>query len=149
MAGEDFYLLQQLSKTGYKINIIDEAWVYPSNRQSDRVPFGTGKAVNEIVQEGEWLTYAPECYNELGRLLEVIESNLETSAEFIIKLLPTLNQNFLKQRKFHESWPKLQENSKTPQILKQRFHEWLDAFQTLKFIHFLTEKKYLKVKVSL
>ncbi|MCH2205901.1 MAG: glycosyltransferase family 2 protein [Lentisphaerales bacterium] len=149
MAGEDFYLLQQLSKTGYKINIIDEAWVYPSNRQSDRVPFGTGKAVNEIVQEGEWLTYAPECYNELGRLLEVIESNLETSAEFIIKLLPPLTQNFLKQRKFHESWPKLQENSKTPQILKQRFHEWLDAFQTLKFIHFLTEKKYLKVKVSL
>lgn len=149
MAGEDFYLLQQLSKTGSKINIIDDAWVYPSNRQSDRVPFGTGKVVNDIVKEGEWLTYAPECYDELGTLLEVIENNLTASFEIIAEQLPELTREFLCERKFKDSWPKLQANSKNLEMLKQRFHEWLDAFQTLKFIHFLTEKKFPKIKVSL
>ena len=149
MAGEDFYLLQQLSKTGSKIEIIDGAWVYPSNRKSDRVPFGTGKAVNDIVNDGQWQTYAPECYDELKILLELIEVNLESTAEEILTNATPVTSEYLIDRKFQESWPKLQLNSTNTKMLLQRFHEWLDAFQTLKFIHFLTDKKYPKVPVSL
>ncbi|MCM8533514.1 MAG: glycosyltransferase [Lentisphaeraceae bacterium] len=149
MAGEDFYLLQQLSKTGNKISIIEDAWVYPSNRQSDRVPFGTGKAVNEIVEEGHWHTYAPECYDELGKLIQTIEQNLNMPAEDILTKLSLDTQQFLQERKFTETWPKLQKNSKGEKMLRQRFHEWLDAFQTLKLIHFLTEKNYPKIPVKL
>ena len=100
MAGEDFYLLQQLSKTGNKIDIIKDAWVYPSNRQSDRVPFGTGKAVNEIVEEGHWHTYAPECYDQLAELIKTIEQNLESDAEGILEKLSKETKEFLQERKF-------------------------------------------------
>jgi hypothetical protein len=149
MAGEDFYLLQQLSKTGCTIDIIDGAWVYPSNRQSSRVPFGTGKAVNEIVEAGTWQTYAPECYAYLKILLDTIKKSLSRNADCIIEQLPKDISSYLDERKFRDNWPKLQANSKTNEMLLRRFHEWLDAFQTLKLIHHLTESKFPKVAVEL
>ena len=45
-AGEDFYFLNKLTKLG-KITEINDAYVYPSARVSDRVPFGTGAAMNK------------------------------------------------------------------------------------------------------
>ena len=47
-AGEDFYFLNKLAKTG-PIRQIRETVVYPSARISRRVPFGTGAAVEKIV----------------------------------------------------------------------------------------------------
>ena len=85
MAGEDFYLLQQLSKTGCKIEMIEEAFVFPSDRVSDRVPFGTGKAVRDIVESGRWLTYDDRCYRDLGQLLEVVKKGISNSAADILK----------------------------------------------------------------
>ena len=70
MAGEDFYLLQQLSKTGCKISMIEKAFVYPSDRHSERVPFGTGKAVGDIIENGNWQTYHPNCYRDLALMLK-------------------------------------------------------------------------------
>ncbi|MFV2071850.1 MAG: glycosyltransferase family 2 protein [Thermoanaerobaculales bacterium] len=43
-AGEDFYFLQELAKTG-SVSRIDATTVHPSARSSDRVPFGTGATV--------------------------------------------------------------------------------------------------------
>ena len=45
-AGEDFYFLQQLRKTGPLIRW-STATVYPSARPSDRVPFGTGPLMDQ------------------------------------------------------------------------------------------------------
>ena len=149
MAGEDFYLLQQLSKVGYKIEMIEKAYVYPSNRQSDRVPFGTGKAVIDILESGEWFTYNPECYMSLKRLLETVYSNTEKDSECILNEAPPETVPWLRSRNFNSIWPKLQQNSKNKEALVQRFNEWLDAFQTLKLIHFLTEEHFPKIKISL
>ena len=149
MAGEDFYLLQQLSKVGYQIEMIDKAFVYPSNRESYRVPFGTGKAVSDILKSGEWLTYHPQCYKILKSVLDIIQLNLHKSGDDLINSLPSEGQEWFIERKFNEIWAKLQANSKDENALLQRFHEWLDAFQTLKFIHFLSDKYYPKVKIEL
>ncbi|MDP3433954.1 MAG: family 2 glycosyl transferase, partial [Bacteroidota bacterium] len=45
-AGEDFYFLHKLTKLGRLAEITD-AFVYPSGRVSDRVPFGTGAAMTK------------------------------------------------------------------------------------------------------
>lgn len=47
-AGEDFYLLQKFIETGsfFEINTTS---VYPSSRISQRVPFGTGRAMQQIA----------------------------------------------------------------------------------------------------
>ena len=34
-------------------------------------------------------------------------------------------------------------------MLLQRFHEWLDAFQTLKLIHFLSDNFYPRVELAM
>ena len=149
MAGEDFYLLQQLSKTGSKIEMINNAFVYPSDRVSDRVPFGTGKAVGEIVQTGRWLTYHEDCYRDLGRLLRVVKEDLGSNAAEIMELAPASCRGWLQQRDFETVWPKLQTNSRDEAMLWQKFHEWLDAFQTLKLIHCLSDEYYPRVEMPI
>ena len=148
MAGEDFYLLQQLSKTGCRISMIKDALVYPSGRVSDRVPFGTGKAVADIIESGNWLTYHRDCYRDLGQLLIVIEENLSQTSEAIMKKVPPTCESWLQERDFGNTWPKLQANSSDNKMLHQRFHEWLDAFQTLKLIHHLSDKHYPRVEMT-
>lgn len=148
MAGEDFYLLQQLSKTGCKIEMIEDAIVYPSDRVSDRVPFGTGKAVGDIVESGRWLTYHDHCYRDLGQLLAVIAKGVSDSAEDILKNVPESCAKWLVGRKFESVWPKLRNNSRDDEMLLHRFHEWLDAFQTLKLIHFLSDSSYPRVAME-
>ena len=145
MAGEDFYLLQQLSKTGCKIWQIDEAFVYPSDRVSDRVPFGTGKAVGSIIKDGNWMTYHQDCYRDLGRLLSVVEENLNGPADVILGDVPDGCREWLQERDFANTWAKLKDNARDDQMLLQRFHEWLDAFQTLKLIHYLSDHHYPRV----
>ena len=148
MAGEDFYLLQQLSKIGCKIEMLNEPTVCPSDRVSDRVPFGTGKAVGEIVQTGIWLTYHEDCYRDLGGLLSAVEQNLNQPASMILKQSPNSCAEWLSGRDFTDVWPKLQANARDEKMLRQRFHEWLDAFQTLKLIHHLSDNYYPRVDLA-
>lgn len=148
MAGEDFYLLQQLSKTGCQIEMIKNAFVYPSDRVSDRVPFGTGKAVGDIIKDGVWLTYHEDCYRDLGRLLNAVNQNLDREAQEILKHVPAGCENWLTERKFTEVWPKLKANATDEQMLLARFHEWLDAFQTLKLIHHLSDNHHRRVEIK-
>ncbi|MFK7765943.1 MAG: hypothetical protein AB8B55_01790 [Mariniblastus sp.] len=147
MAGEDFYLIQQLSKTGCKIAMIEKAVVYPSDRISDRVPFGTGKAVGEIIENREWLTYHDNCYRDLGLLLIAVERNLQQTADVISQNAPASCRAWLQERKFADVWPKLQANASSDKMLLQRFHEWLDAFQTLKLIHYLSDEHYPRPRI--
>lgn len=148
MAGEDFYLLQQLSKTGCKISMIEDAFVYPSGRTSDRVPFGTGKAVGDIIESGNWLTYHHHCYRDLGQLLVAVEENLSESADVISEKVPPSCQCWLRERDFIGVWPKLQAHARDTEMLLERFHEWFDAFQTLKLIHHLSDNHYPRVELN-
>ena len=148
MAGEDFYLLQQLSKTGCKIEMIEDAIVYPSDRVSDRVPFGTGKAVGDIIQSGSWLSYHEHCYRDLGELLIAVKENLDEVADVVLQKSPATCTEWLIQRDFSDVWPKLQSNARDNEMLLQRFHEWLDAFQTLKLIHFLSDNHYPRIDLA-
>ena len=70
-AGEDFYFLQQLAKTG-KIGRIWETTVRPSGRASHRVPFGTGRKVGAFAADPDeaYLTYHPESFQVLQAWLE-------------------------------------------------------------------------------
>ncbi len=148
--GEDFYFMQAVSKFG-KCGVINDALVQPSARPSDRVPFGTGPKVREIVNGHELLFYNPRIFKNLKVLLNTV-NNLTKLEEF--KHLPQiLSQNcddnileFLKQNNFTAVWEKIFKNTK-PEILylQKAFHVWFDAFRTLKYIHF-SENEYPKVK---
>jgi len=129
--------------------MIEEALVFPSDRVSDRVPFGTGKAVGDILDTGRWLTYHDHCYRDLGQLLDAVEKGVSNSAADILKDVPESCASWLVGRKFESVWPKLQNNSRDNEMLIHRFHEWLDAFQTLKLIHFLSDNAYARVEMEI
>ena len=54
-AGEDFYYLQQLAKTG-AVDRVEGTLVQPSSRASHRAPFGTGRWVQRYL-DGEVKEY--------------------------------------------------------------------------------------------
>ncbi len=76
-AGEDFYFLQQLAKTG-RVDTIRGTAVYPSPRPSHRVPFGTGQRVRRFLDasQDEYLLYDPRCYAVLKAWLSHVSQHL-------------------------------------------------------------------------
>jgi len=133
--------------------VIENALVQPSARPSDRVPFGTGPKVREIVNGHELLFYNPEIFKNLKILLDTV-NNLTKPEEF--KDLPQIlaencdrdTLKFLAHNNFEAVWGKVFKNTRQETIyLKKSFHVWFDAFRTLKFIHFC-ENKYPRVKRS-
>lgn len=75
-AGEDFYLLNKLAKIG-KIACLSDVEISLKARVSDRVPFGTGPAVNKILQNeeqgGVYHYYHPDVFVHLKALLTSVE----------------------------------------------------------------------------
>lgn len=138
--GEDFYFLQALRKLGPVIQISGTC-IFPSSRPSDRVVFGTGPKIREIMGGKNIKFYNPSIFNLLKRALQLVsEAELdEFPLLFSIfeRRFPGEFTEFLKSCAFHDDWGKIYRN--TPRNLKKlrdAFNIWFDAFRTLKFIHF-------------
>ena len=149
LAGEDFYFLQQVHKTS-GVATLSGTTVYPSPRSSHRVPFGTGRAVGDMLADGEQrlLFYQPVVFSLLGQWLAHVEENggqdsksLLTGATRISPLLYT----FLDQAGFEKSWENMQQNNRDRTKMKAAFHGWFDAFRTMRFIHELSDRSYPRI----
>jgi len=68
-AGEDFYFLQKIIPLGHFTDLT-ETKVIPSSRPSDRVPFGTGKAVRDFLRDRQSWTYPLQSFLDLKQLFE-------------------------------------------------------------------------------
>ena len=68
-AGEDFYFLQKIFPLGAFTELTDTT-VNPSPRGSDRVPFGTGKAVRAHLAGNKIGTYPLEAFLDLKMLFD-------------------------------------------------------------------------------
>lgn len=141
-AGEDFYLLNKLAKQG-RVAWFEKSTLILEARTSDRVPFGTGPAVQKIIelthQNKEFYYYHPEVFEHLKELLIYFNSVYERrhNLQDWFKLLPKPISEALIDIGF-EGFLLKQVNAKEKQFYKQ-LHVWFDAFKTLKFIHHLRE----------
>lgn len=159
--GEDFYLLNKLAKVGTVITL-DNAQLKIDARHSDRVPFGTGPAVEKILAmespEKEYRYYNPQCFRELKEVLEHFDTlfqhrNTEAGntehAEKIdsyhawLSHLSTPTQTALKELNIHQLFAHINKQINSHEQCIQHCHQWLDGFKTLKFIHLL-EASYPK-----
>jgi len=75
-AAEDFHFLRKLAKLNGLLPLpqITGAKVYPAARVSDRVPFGTGRAMQRSLAEGQdWYLRVepPEAFLEVGEFLRL------------------------------------------------------------------------------
>ena len=142
-AGEDFYFIMDLVKTGNFRDLDGEALVFPAGRGSERTPFGTGAALRKITS-GEGLNEVSDrAFAELKKLLDLANSSgMEIAATEFLDALPPGVAAFLIQEKFAENWVKISANTpRNHQAQVAAFHRWFDALRTLRLLHYLDSVK--------
>jgi len=168
-AGEDFYLLSKLGKTGNIVSL-DTSPISLRSRLSDRVPFGTGPALGKILElanpSGEFLYYHPTCFIYLKCWLALknalwdnnIKSVSPENLSDIDKLISLNNEfaaidsqvliNCLQALGIEKALEHAVSHSSSGKIFAGHLNNWFDAFQTLKFIHWLRNNHYLSLPLS-
>ncbi|WP_426370195.1 hypothetical protein [Pseudocolwellia sp. HL-MZ7] len=150
-AGEDFYLLNKLAKLG-QVEFLKNTIVKIDARTSDRVPFGTGPSVANIMQlkinNQPYCYYHPQVFEELKVCLSHFNSLWGNRVTFDtwLSALSNESQQALLEAKL-DSFVTKQKNNNQIQFNKQ-LNVWFDAFKTLKFIHSLREQKYADIPLQ-
>lgn len=138
-AGEDFYFLQKVIPLG-NFSEINNTVVYPSPRVSDRVPFGTGKAM------GSWLENKSEQLNSYHFSsfldLKILLNNAEQFYFSDEVNLPDSITSYLKSIDFQENLEKIRRNATNKSHFVSLFFKWFNAFKVLKYLHFSRDNFY-------
>ena len=137
-AGEDFYFINKLIK-GEKFGEINKTMVFPSPRISDRVPFGTGRAILEASKSKKdlKLTYDFKSFQVLKEWIEIIKSKSYNYIQF-----PKLIKQFMTFKEWEAQHQLFLKNSSNKNSYQNMFYKKFDAFWILKFIHFSRDKSY-------
>lgn len=141
-AGEDFYLLDKLSKLGPIVSLPGEP-IRLRSRLSERVPFGTGSESAKLARGTELRLYHPACFvavrqivAELQSLAEATESGGDpTVAADVVHRMPPLVRSFLEAQGAPQAWHGIATQAPDPVTRLRRLHGWFDGFRTLKLIH--------------
>jgi len=155
-AGEDFYFLQKMMTLG-NFSELKTTTVYPSPRVSDRVPFGTGRAMQNYLsnEQKSYTTYAIQSFLDLKQLVDQLDNlyiNFSPSChgelvEPSFNLPPSVLE-YLITISFNENLQKIKQNSTSLIHFKQLFFNWFNAFKVLKFVHFAREHYYADLCVN-
>ena len=147
-AGEDFYFLQKFIQDNQCDRLTNTA-IYPSARESDRVPFGTGKAIGDIISGDHiFLTYNAKSFSELKYLSKSIDELYDTNdIDRLMSAYPIPLVEFLHTISFKETILRLRGNTKTIDTFRKAFYQFFDAFQLMKYLHFVRDKYYPNVNI--
>lgn len=138
-AGEDFYFLHKVFPQG-KFRNWPDLTVFPSARKSNRVPFGTGKAMMAIEEGTKDYSrlYNPRVFMELESFIQSLPEYYEKD-ESTISLI---SLDYLKSEDLLSELHSLKLRSTRLEIFKKNFFSWFDGLKVLKFIHHLQESQF-------
>ena len=140
-SGEDFYFLQKVFPLG-KTKFIDTTCVYPAARISDRVPFGTGTALQKMLNENTTvkMTYQFAAFKSLKMLFDNLDSFFKQPAETVetfIRHLPEYLFLFLQEDKFTGKIAEINRHTATLPSFRKRFFNYFNAFKIIKYLNFV------------
>ncbi len=141
-AGEDFYFLQQLRKTGPIIRWL-ESRIYPSPRPSIRNPFGTGAVMADTgpeLLERRYPFYSQAAFDALEKTFSRFPSiyNQPSGTEDIELPLG----EFVQQRlKGYQSFINIRRNCSSQAQFVKACHEKVDALRTLQYLRFYHQNR--------
>ncbi len=151
--GEDFYLLNKLAKVGH-VQSCSNILIHLDARFSQRVPFGTGPAVQSILnkeQNAPYTYYHPAIFDELQQWLNWCTNILpERFIATPSNALPWHHESLLSKNiidtahslAFTDFLTHATVQCRTPAMFVAHFHTWFDAFRTLKFVRILSSIAY-------
>ncbi len=140
-AGEDFYFLHKIIPHE-KFVEVNKGIVYPSCRTSDRVPFGTGKAQQDWLDQDilAYLTYNPRVFEELKILIGSVSEFYQKETDLVIDNLPEIPKAFIRAHEYSSKIELIKSNCKTLNQFKKQFFIWFDGFICMKFVHFVRDQ---------
>lgn len=146
--GEDFYFIQKLAAlSGYRA--LNSTTVYPAARISNRVPFGTGPAMQNLLNTaGLQETFSPEIYAELQAFCSLVLDCPPDRFMSDTEHLPETLQAFLQQQEFASRFVEIQRNVANAANFRKRIFRWFNAFRFLKFAQFASRESHPKVPVA-
>lgn len=145
-AGEDFYFIHKIIALGHFSNLVTTK-VIPSPRISDRVPFGTGKAIGDWVNSNldTYTTYDVRVWQIIKDFVEMIPLLQKEDFEDTL-FFKSANNNvfidFLFANNFNDSLTEIRANSTNESAFIKRFFRWFNAFRVLKSVHHLRDHQY-------
>ncbi len=149
-AGEDFYFLHKLSIIG-KLGELNKILVLPSGRISNRVPFGTGKGVHDIIySEKLFRTYNPDAISEFCHFMIQARNSYDdfkSGKSFKAKVSSNSLLEFLILHSFEEALDLTLQNCSDSRSFQKRVSKWFDPFRLMKYLHFARESEFPDMEV--
>lgn len=141
-AGEDFYFIHKFIPRG-QFHEINSTRVIPLARKSERVPFGTGRAIGEFENNPDKIRkcYDFRIFNDLKTILNFSQTwfdirDQELSLKENYHQWPESFKSFFSVDDFLWQIAEARENSNFRHTFNKRIFQWLDAFRILKYVHF-------------
>jgi len=138
-AGEDFYFLHKFIPGG-RFTEIHSTTVFPSPRPSQKVPFGTGRAINDWLSGAKNLeyAYALQSFQDLKELMWQVPGLFDHP----LGHLPESISTFLENQHFNVNLEEIRQHVASRSTFCKRFFQWFDALKVLKYIHFVRDEYY-------
>ena len=147
-AGEDFYFIQKIAQLG-NFGEINSTTIYPSPRVSDRVPFGTGPEIKNILNCGndEYLVPNFESFIDLKSTLHIFQSlyglnNIDVEKSY--HQLPASIKLFISQDELTGKINEVNKNTSSETSFIKRLLNWFNVFKMIKFLNFIHENEFYK-----
>ena len=145
LAGEDFYLLNKLAKTGLVLST-SSAPIELDARVSHRTPFGTGSSIDRIQHLSnpieETLYYQPAIFELLKALLARLPLIWDENKVAHTFRHDDLLANWGAETGAFDEIGKQKQRLKSRQVFVKFLRDWFDGFRTLKFVHYMRDKHY-------
>jgi hypothetical protein len=153
-AAEDFYFLNKVAKLGAIARLAGRPLLL-EGRVSDRVPFGTGRALGDLTSRRKsrsaFRLEHPVVFAHLAAWLSVLEKTAEAGGrvDLALESLPRGNPFFQtdllvesleKMGAFAAVRDAIDRSSGEPATMLRHFHAWFDAFRTRKLVHALRDR---------
>ncbi len=148
-AGEDFYFLHKIMPHELFVEV-EEAKVYPSCRTSDRVPFGTGKAQQDWLDQSskDYMTYNPKVFDQLKLLIDSLDALYLRQIKDVVNQLPEIPKAFLLLNGFDTKISMIKSNCKDFTQFQKQFFIWFDGFICMKFVHFVRDNYFPNIPIA-
>lgn len=148
-AGEDFYFLNKIIEANTFADCT-ETVVYPSSRQSDRVPFGTGATITKHLaeQNAEYETYSFSAFSPLKELFAEVRNYYKINENRMPLTADKVLNEFLESNCFTEAVRLMNENSASLGSFTKRFFQWFNMFRLVKYLNFAHQTNYTKSPVE-
>jgi cellulose synthase/poly-beta-1,6-N-acetylglucosamine synthase-like glycosyltransferase len=152
-AGEDFYFIQKAIQTGNYKEIVSTK-LFPSSRLSERVIFGTGPAVIEIIKNKnqDYFVYSIASFIDLKQFIDKIDFFFKAD-EILTQDIINSNSGsiiaFLNNIKFAKTIKKINSNTKTIETFRKAFFNNFNTFTIIRFLNESHLKFYKKQEIEI